>query len=694
MPTFELSGPDGGQYHIDAPDEHAALAAFSSLNQPKQAQSDVSRTPDGRPAITIRPNRPEEPVTTNNVVRSAARGIPVVGGVLNRLNAATNATIAPVVEPFMDAGPDSLKQPDWLDRYNRSLEIQNSQDERFDQDHPLVSTGAQIAGGVAATIPLAATATGARLLGLTGQTLPQQIVRGAASNAAVGAADAVTRGENPLVSGGVGMAAGALAPPIARGVSMAAAPVATAIRGIRDPQLEAARRVAGALDRDITAGGNGLSAEQFVDARRAGIPVTNMEVGGETTRALARSAANTSPEGRQLLNDTINDRFESQGPRTLDWLQQTFNYPNAITRQEAIDSAARATNKGAYQRAYREGDARFPRGIWSPELERLTSSPDIVEAMQAAAKNGKGRAVADGSGGFNPGVTFENGILSFTKGKSGVPSYPDLQFWDYTLREMRDSAKKAARAGADSQSASITKQANALRSELDSMVPAFNNARSTAAAFFGAENALEAGQNFVTSRLGNREAQIAIAKMTPAGRKLFQDGFVDRLVQHLNEVQDRRSVVSKIIGSPAARERLTIALGPDKAREIEARLHVEQIMDLARNSIQGNSTTARQLVELGLAGGSGYAMSGGNLDPQSLVNAALVYGALKGRTMIDRRVAQNVARLLVSDNPVAVANAVKVLSQPKFLGALRITDANLASIAARGGEPAAVHSAH
>lgn len=32
MATFELTGPDGGTYQVDAPDEHAALTAFSSLH--------------------------------------------------------------------------------------------------------------------------------------------------------------------------------------------------------------------------------------------------------------------------------------------------------------------------------------------------------------------------------------------------------------------------------------------------------------------------------------------------------------------------------------------------------------------------------------------------------------------------------------------------------------------------------------
>jgi hypothetical protein len=37
MATFELTGPDGGTYHVDAPDEGAALKAFSTFSGGKSA---------------------------------------------------------------------------------------------------------------------------------------------------------------------------------------------------------------------------------------------------------------------------------------------------------------------------------------------------------------------------------------------------------------------------------------------------------------------------------------------------------------------------------------------------------------------------------------------------------------------------------------------------------------------------------
>ncbi len=52
-------------------------------------------------------------------------------------------------------------------------------------------------------------------------------------------------------------------------------------------------------------------------------------------------------------------------------------------------------------------------------------------------------------------------------------------------------------------------------------------------------------------------------------------------------------------------EQIQIALGPQRATELESMLRVENVMNMARGAVQGNSTTARQLFEMGLAGGAG-----------------------------------------------------------------------------------------
>ena len=303
-------------------------------------------------------------------------------------------------------------------------------------------------------------------------------------------------------------------------------------------------------------------------------------------------------------------------------MRNTFHYPNAEAQSAALADTARNVNRANYNRALRDGD----REIMSPEIDRLLGSPAVVEAMQRASRSGRDRAITQGYGAFNPGVTIENGLVNFRRGHGGQPTYPNLAFWDATKKELDDAASAAARAGRNGEAGIIGDLARSLRNELDAAVPSYAQARAGAAHFFGAQDALEAGQNFVNRNMTATEARRALSQMTPTERQLFQDGFVSRFMETLNQIGDRRSILNKIADSPAAREKLEVALGRQRAAELEAGLRVEGIMDLARGAVQGNSTTARQLAELGLAGGA-YGFSGGvsnPMDPGAVMNAAIV----------------------------------------------------------------------
>ena len=52
-----------------------------------------------------------------------------------------------------------------------------------------------------------------------------------------------------------------------------------------------------------------------------------------------------TPEGRAVMNRAINDRYEGQGNRVVDWLRQTFHYPDAPAQQEALDQVQRTVNR-------------------------------------------------------------------------------------------------------------------------------------------------------------------------------------------------------------------------------------------------------------------------------------------------------------------------------------------------------------
>jgi hypothetical protein len=142
---------------------------------------------------------------TNDVARSAANGVPVIGAFNNRINAVINASIAPVLNPMFDP-KDQLSEPSWRERYDHSLRDQNGAGARFSEDHPYLdgaanfAGGALASGGVAGAVPWAARA---------GAPLAVKVIRDFGTQAALGAADALARGDDVEKGMERGMARGA-----------------------------------------------------------------------------------------------------------------------------------------------------------------------------------------------------------------------------------------------------------------------------------------------------------------------------------------------------------------------------------------------------------------------------------------------------------------------------------------------------
>lgn len=571
---------------------------------------------------------------------------------------------------YLTGGDDAAK------RYaGRRDEIRADQKAAQEQ-YPATNIAGQVTGAVA--LPVGGV--------LNAATLPVRMARGAAVGAGYGGLsgagegqtleDRASRATTGALVGGV---VGAAAPPVVEGAIQlgraAINPVVTGVRGAINPEAEAARRVATAVERDLRADPQAvqrLTPQEFAASAQSGGPARIMDIGGETTRGLARSAANTSPEGRGLMNRAIDERFEGQGDRVTGWLRQTFNYPNAQAQQEALEKAASAVNRPAYRAAYSDGMKVM---LWDDELKQLAQAPEIQAAIRIALPQLRNWAVKDGMAPPKGAFDIVDGKTILKKTESGNTILPSLQYWDYVKRAL-DGMKTPTSAAF----------AKALREKLDELVPSYKQARAGAAHFFGAENALEAGQNYVMQNFANAETRRALAGMSQQERQLFQDGFVSRLIEIVERTGDRRNVLNQIASSPAAREKMNIALGPQRAAELEAGLRVEGIMDLARGAVQGNSNTVRQLAEIGFAGGAGGVGGIGayNMDPTQMTYAAIAGALLAGKRGIDTRVAQRVAQMLVSDDPRQLMRGIQLVARNgRMMDSLRFTDAKITQVAAQ-----------
>lgn len=136
--------------------------------------------------------------------------IPVVGPLFDKATAAAGAAVQPLVSA--DARKKSFGQ-----RYDENLAFQELKNKVYEEQHPVASVVADVAGSGMLLGPLAETKLGARLMGLRGNSLGAKVYQGAAGMGALEAADQGIKGNNPLSQGVFGpvplaMAGGAAGP--------------------------------------------------------------------------------------------------------------------------------------------------------------------------------------------------------------------------------------------------------------------------------------------------------------------------------------------------------------------------------------------------------------------------------------------------------------------------------------------------
>jgi hypothetical protein len=390
--------------------------------------------------------------------------------------------------------------------------------------------------------------------GSAAATVPARLGHAALTGAGYGALAGAGEGEGlkgAAIGAGEGAVTGAALGTLGAGAMEALRPVGqrvmAAARGIYDPDAEAARRVAQHVVSDWQRTGPALTAEEIAAANAAGTPRALIDTAGESTRALGRSAANSSPAARDALTTMTQERFEQQAPRIAGFVRQMTGGGDTVADLEAIQAAARRANRPAYAQAYRDG--AIP--LWDDGFRDLTAAPVVRQAMRQAVATGANKAAAEGFRPPNPPFRFnEDGTFEPVPGV-----HPTLQYWDSVKRNLDDRVNALARSG----EREAANDARALRSllvqRLDDAVPSYASARRGAAAFFGAENALEAGQNFMRSTASIPEAQRALARMSAPERALFARGYAADLADAIARSGDNRNVLNSVfLNNPAGRK--------------------------------------------------------------------------------------------------------------------------------------------
>lgn len=591
---------------------------------------------------------------------SAIVGLARLG--VERLTGQNDPNLSSLITGEQKKGPGTTAYEQARDKWRATVE-------QAQRQHPVAYTGGQVTGAIAT--PIRAGAMTAPMRVRAARSAAVGGTMGALAGAGEGT-DAGSRATGAAIGGITGGVVGAAATPVAEGAAqiarLASQPVRRAFNKTFRPEREAQRSVGAHVVSDIR--NDPAAAARLTAGELAANPGTRLlDLGGNSTRRLADTATMLSREGDTVVRNQLNERARGEGNRFVNWAQQTFNYPNPTQQARAIARERTAVVGPAYRQAYADGD----HPVFSDELNRLLGSPHVVEAMKDAVTKGKSIAIAEGHGAFNPAVQVTpDGRVLFNKGAGGVPAYPNLQLWDYVKRSLDDQVQKLHRAGSADEARVVSAIRQQMRDELDALVPSYANARNAATEFFGATNALQAGQNFFGAgkRFGSwEEAHAAIQQMNPLQRQLFQDGYAAAFIHKLNSIDDRSQVWTKIGQNENARAELRLALSPARARELEAMTRVEQIWSMGRNAVTDNSKTARRMSDIGLGTGAVGVTGAGmiNQDPETLGWGAFIGSLAAGNRMADRRIAERVGRLLMSEDPQQLQAAIRLVAQNERL---------------------------
>jgi hypothetical protein len=645
MPKFEISA-NGKKYEITAPDQASAVAAFGQFSgAPPAPEVNMSVTDAFARKTKVPPPAPERP----NLLNSTAA---TVNGLVASVPGLQTASDALLGAGGMLLGKD----------YGETVRGLQRGRERIAEAAPL----ARLAGEVAPMFAVPAMAP--KAFGLTG-TMPQRLANSVLSTAGYEGVKSIGEGDQgaeTLLKMGVGGAGGFAGTLAGKGAELAGKGAGALLRPITrafNQDNAAIKAVSNNIVKDTATAPRAMGSAEEAALAKAGGETMNIDRFGDGIRRLGRAAANVSTDAGNVLRTKAQERFQGQGARAQTFLKNLMNgATDDLALQDSLNEAAKRANSVNYDKAY---NAPAARAVWNQPIKDLMQSDTFQSAIKMAEKRGTDRAAVAGVRAVrNPFEFRPDGSVTLRQNADGTRALPSLQFWDQVKRNIDGMIGTAKRQGDNTLVADLTQIKTKLTGALDAAVPDYKKARGVAASFFGADDAIDAGRKAAKSSRSNPEIGRAVMQMTPAERDAFSVGFTSEIMDALSEKTTRVNVINQMFDSPAAKERFKIALGPQKAKELEAYVKAEQIIDQARVALSGNSTTAQQLIDAGVVGGAGlgsYMLSGGDLTQAGGV-AFLALAGRRGMALLGKRVDENVmkrvAEMLSSSDPADVQRAI------------------------------------
>lgn len=595
MPTFEITGPDG-TYEIDAPDEGTALQAFQKMNADPNRDLEYGEAPAGMvmdpETGRMMDTKAMANALPNRAVFSAPKGIPFIGQWFDEV---------------VGAG-DPVKTA-----------VAREAAAQFERENPKTAMAAQVATGATA-IPAAVIAGSA----IAPATLPGQIAAGGIGSAITGAVEGAVSGygagtneqdradsakRGAAIGATVGGVVGAAAPIVAKGARSIAGKAMDALtvnRNAADIGIDrkAADAVTSAMSADDALSGTGLAniAAAGDDAMLAD--------SGRSARNLLDTAIQKSGPGSRLANAAVQKRAADASKRLRGTMDMVLGQPEGLNKAaKDIAQKTAAQRQMTYTAAYRtpidyaSEAGRKVEDVFSrtpPSIMRAAVS-EANDAMLAAGERNM-QILAD---------IADDGTISFRQ-------MPNMRQVDELKRALGTVAAKEVDQFGRPTAAGIRagKLARELRDAAGDAVPVYKKAVQLGGDKIAEDRALQLGNTLLSPSVTRETVKEAVDGITEAERKQIALGLRQR-------IDDTMANVSKVISDPnldareamkvwrdlssrATREKVAVAVGPQRAKALFAELdRAESALGLKAAVADNSKTFVRTATDQAVKAGSG-----------------------------------------------------------------------------------------
>jgi hypothetical protein len=591
-------------------------------------------------------SEPAGPIGVNDAVRAASTGVPIVGGLLNKMDAATNATIAPVFNRFFSPG-EQLQGGTWGERYKNALATQEGMDQRFAAGHPVANTALSIAGGIAGTAP-AMLAAPAAFGAAEGAPLVVNALTGAATGAGIGAADNMARNgvstqnaESGAFWGGLGGAAG---PAIGAGFGKAVKSASNLFSRTTPEAVKAANmlREAGMTPQEAEA----AIARMGPDATFADINPLMAD------HAAAIASKGGSPTA--ILKAAMMARGSAADGRVEQSVVQNLGgRPDLTATKDAIETGASAAAKPFYDAARA-----------NPTPMDATPVVQYIDGQLATAKGGVAKT-----------LQMARGLITKPSPLPGVTVPEDNAQGLLGARQALDDFIKRGGDADTTAGKNALREASAVRDKIDKLVKSDPNIEAGDKAFSSkivASSDLDAGNEIFkpSTNLEDFRRGVAAASADPARLQAMQKGALAALHDKIGGQQGDYAAARNLLAKGTLNRAKLEALFPNASGFFDS-LEGEIAKRGTENTIRAGSQTANKLgiaKEYDIAQGSpldpGAALIGNALDGGTgaavVAGGKAIYGSLHNAftESANKKLREGLARGLVATGP----------EQSKFLG--------------------------